>query len=564
MNEETKRFINSIKEKIKKYEMEITYEDAIAHAEEQITLTQYNTGITEMVDIGIERFLCKTSVIYFIENYCWISFPGVGDLPFQLYYFQKNILEDITKFRTFIFEKTRQCLTENNFVMTNRGYISIKDVKKGDRIETIVDDKVVFVDVIDSFYTGKREVCHILTNSGLAIDCTLDHKIFTKRGWVKAEDLTLSDEIVSTVNKGKFGDFELKDDKLAAFIGYYMADGKSGAPVFVNTNINYINEMLEAGKLFENCDPYIYKRKEKKKRKKAYDVRFVSNTKNSHFKRSVKEFMNEFGLDVLSENRCLTNNLMNLNEKQMSILLNRLYAGDGWITYKKDNRRLNYIQYEIGLGSPSYKFIKQIEYILQTKYGIHCYIMECFDKRNKNRKRFWKLRINQKKSVLRFINKIGIKGKTDTKKITNLISKETPYKTNQSFEKIRKIIYKEDIYDVYDITTESSNFLTNGLLVHNCGLSTLASLYCLWKANFNESESIDVISLKQAKAQSFVSKMDPTLKRLPEFLKTPIKAKNQQRISWENGSEITSESQSENAGRSDSLSLLVLDEAAHY
>ena len=100
--------------------------------------------------------------------------------------------------------------------------------------------------------------------------------------------------------------------------------------------------------------------------------------------------------------------------------------------------------------------------------------------------------------------------------------------------------------------------------VRQCGLSTLASLHCLWKANFNESEFIDVVSLKQKKARSFVAKMNPTLKRLPEFLKTPIESNNQQEVSWINGSTIISESQSENAGRSDSLSLLVLDEVAHY
>ena len=96
------------------------------------------------------------------------------------------------------------------------------------------------------------------------------------------------------------------------------------------------------------------------------------------------------------------------------------------------------------------------------------------------------------------------------------------------------------------------------------GISTLASLYSLWRSNFYESEYIDIVSLKQLKAQTFVSKMQPTLKRLPLFLRTPINKDNTQEKEWDNGSVIVSESQSENAGRSDSLSLLILDEAAHY
>ncbi len=96
------------------------------------------------------------------------------------------------------------------------------------------------------------------------------------------------------------------------------------------------------------------------------------------------------------------------------------------------------------------------------------------------------------------------------------------------------------------------------------GMSTISSLYCFWRANFYSAESIDVVSLKQLKAQAFVSKMDATIKHMPEFLKTPITKDNSQELVFSNGSNILSESQSENAGRSDSLSLLILDEAAHY
>jgi len=97
-----------------------------------------------------------------------------------------------------------------------------------------------------------------------------------------------------------------------------------------------------------------------------------------------------------------------------------------------------------------------------------------------------------------------------------------------------------------------------------CGISTLTSVYCFWKGNFHDSESIDVISTKQTKAQAYVAKMDATYKNLPLFLRTPVKNKNMHGIKWENGSQVISETASETAGRGDSLSLLILDEAAHY
>ena len=104
--------------------------------------------------------------------------------------------------------------------------------------------------------------------------------------------------------------------------------------------------------------------------------------------------------------------------------------------------------------------------------------------------------------------------------------------------------------------------------VRQCGLSTIASFYAFWKAHFFPAEIIDIVSLKQLKAQNFVKKFKVTMNNLPEWMKTPIKNDNTTKIVWEfpdgSTSEIVSEPQSENAGRSDSLSLLILDECAHY
>lgn len=485
MNDKELKFVQSILDKIKKYSIPTNLKDCLTHSSGQILVTQYNNGKFEKIDTGIEVFLCFKSPNYFLSNYGFIQIPKLGILPFVPYYFQSELLKDINNLKLLAYLKTRQCLTEDNFIMTDRGYMSIKDVKIDDKIETIVNGEVVFVDVSDSFYTGEKEVCRILINSGLTVTCTLDHKIFTKKGWVEAGNLSLNDEIVSIVNKGKFGGFELKNDDL-------------------------------------------------------------------------------FGLDIISNQRVLTKELMELNERQMSILLNRLYAGDGWISYKKDKRRPNYIQYEIGIGSPCFKLIKQLEYILQTKYGIACWIYEGFDKRSKTKNRFWKLRITQKKSVINFINRIGIKGKTDTKEVMETISKENPYDSHQNTEKIRKIIRSKETCSVYDITTDSSSFIANGLLVHNCGISTLMSLYCLWRCLFGKAENIDVISTKREKAQDFVTKMKITLNALPPFLRVPITTENKTRITFANGSQITSEPASETAGRGDSLSFVVLDEVAFY
>jgi len=564
LSPEEKAFIDSIEKKIKKYDIEITIDDCINIMNGIQAYTIYNDDSTELVDTAIEIYLIKNSFSYFINKYARVDIPGLGTIQMQPYYFQSEMAKEIDKHRKVVLDKTRQCLTEENYVMTDKGYISIKDVKPGDMIETIIDDKKEFVLVENFIPQGKKEVCRILTNSGSDLKLTLDHKILTKEGWKEAKDLTLKDEIISIINYNDFGNFELEDDKHAALIGYYLADGRASQPSFINTNLDYINEVLEIGKTFDNCEPYIYERPYDENRKQGYDVRLVSNTKNKHIERPLMNFMKEHNINKKSNDRTLTNNLMNLNKKQMSIMLNRLFAGDGYITYNQDKRRPNYIQYEIGLGAPNFTLLKQLEYILQTKYGIHCWIQEQFDKRFTQR--FWKIKMTQKKSIIKFIDEIGIKGKTD--EVSDLISNEKPYNSSQSFNKIRKIEHLKNKEEVYDITTSSSDFLSNGLMVHNCGMSTVFALYAFWKAHYFEAESVDVVSTKQLKAQAFVKKINTTMASLPEWMKTPVKSQNQQKIVFQHASgatsEIVSESQSENAGRGDSLSVLIMDEVAFY
>ncbi|RLD64486.1 MAG: hypothetical protein DRJ01_00670 [Bacteroidetes bacterium] len=565
LSPQEKSFIASIEAKIRTYQIRTTLKECFEYSANALVYTIYNTDTPELVDAGIELFLIRKSYSYFLNNYARVDIPGLGTIAMEPYYFQTEMSKEIMDYRKVVLDKTRQCLTEENFVMTNNGYKSIKNVKVGELVETKAGNKTVFVPVERTYKNGKRQVCRILTNSGAEIKSTLDHLILTPSGYVEAQSLSLNDEIISIVNSKEFGDFKLENDNHAALIGYYLADGKSNQPVFVSTNTEYINEVLEIGKTFKNCFPYVYNRPLVDNHKQGYDVRLVSRTKSNKIERPILDFMRKYNLLKKSNDRILTKDLMNLNEKQMSIFINRLFAGDGYITYNKDKRRTNYIQYEIGLGAPNYTLLKQLEYILQTKYGIHCWIHEQFGK--KQTQQFWKIRITQKKSIIDFINKIGIKGKTDTQEIINLISKEKPHKSNQSFEKIRKIEVLKEEENVYDITTPTSNFLTNGLMVHNSGLSTIFALYSLWRAHFFPAEMIDVVSVKQKKAQQFVKKIYSTLNNFPEWMKTPVKYQNQQEITFQHKnstSTILSESQSENAGRGDSLSVLVLDEVAFY
>ena len=95
------------------------------------------------------------------------------------------------------------------------------------------------------------------------------------------------------------------------------------------------------------------------------------------------------------------------------------------------------------------------------------------------------------------------------------------------------------------------------------GLSTLVAAYSVWMAIFQKEKNILVIATKLSVAQNFITKVKSMIKSLPNWLLLPeITSNNKQQIQFSHGSSIKAIPTSEDAGRSEALSLLIVDEAA--
>ena len=344
MTEQEELFLKSIQYKIEHYDIhnyktkkKLTVRDCLPYARNKFVKAHYNDGSPdEIIDIGIESFLYKCSPLLFLEKYAQFELPGVGKLGCKnLYYFQKEILKDFNNWKKIVATKTRQCLTEDNYVYTDRGYISIKNVKIGDKIQTIKNGKLYYTEVLNFINQGKKQVCKIMTVSGDIIKCTLDHKVLTKDGWKEAKDLTIKDELVS-------------------------------------------------------------------------------------------------------------------------------------------------------------------------------------------------------------------------------------YKEKVIYPKIKKIEILDEEENVYDITTETHDFLANNLVVHNCGMSTLMSLIFFWKAVLFPNEWLVVISKDGKSAQDFLDKIKTNLENIPEWFGLKITKNNVKGVAFSNKTKIDAFSRSKSAGRGTSPTMVILDEAAFY
>ena len=95
------------------------------------------------------------------------------------------------------------------------------------------------------------------------------------------------------------------------------------------------------------------------------------------------------------------------------------------------------------------------------------------------------------------------------------------------------------------------------------GISTLSAAYAVWLAAFYKDKNVLVIATKLAVAQNFIKKVKISIRSMPKWLLLPeITANNKQTIEFSNGSQIKAVPTSDDAGRSEALSLLIVDEAA--
>jgi hypothetical protein len=100
------------------------------------------------------------------------------------------------------------------------------------------------------------------------------------------------------------------------------------------------------------------------------------------------------------------------------------------------------------------------------------------------------------------------------------------------------------------------------LKARQLGLSTVTAAYALWMALFKKDKNILVIATKLPTAVNFIKKLRVMLENIPSWLLLTKFEITKQEIRFTNGSTVKAIPTSEDAGRSEALSLLIIDEAA--
>ena len=123
---------------------------------------------------------------------------------------------------------------------------------------------------------------------------------------------------------------------------------------------------------------------------------------------------------------------------------------------------------------------------------------------------------------------------------------------------------KFDLYPFQErcLTDFKDNRYNIILKARQLGISTLSAGYSLWMMLFHNDKNILVIATGKDTAKNLVTKVRVMYENLPQWLKTSTEEVNKLSIRLKNGSQIKAIASNESAGRSEALSLLIVDEAA--
>lgn len=102
------------------------------------------------------------------------------------------------------------------------------------------------------------------------------------------------------------------------------------------------------------------------------------------------------------------------------------------------------------------------------------------------------------------------------------------------------------------------------LKARQLGISEITAAYALWLMLFHRNKNVLVMASKADTAKNIIRKVRTALKKLPSWLVIAEEVTdNRLSIELSNGSQIKAIATSDDAGRSEALSLLIVDEAAH-
>jgi len=510
-------------------------------------LFDYNSNPEWIKDI--EK--CKKNILYFAENFFYITNLDEGKIKIQLHLYQKRILRSLRDNRFVCMLSSRQsgkALALDTPILTTSGWSTMGELKKGDRVYGADGEPCNIVHAHETL--DNRKCYKVIFDNGEEIIADADHLWFTESRNERKTSGTVktTQQIVDTLYapyckepnhripvciNGVTGiEKELPIEPYV--LGLWLGDGASASGTITvgRRDIHEIIDILNTQqKQFDKLILHEYK-------KEVYTLR-ITSTKNLHTESLSGLIKN----NNLKNNKHIPNEYMLASRQQRLALLQGLIDSDGYI-----NDRGNACFYNTNL-----ELAKQVKELI-TSLGYKVTYREYVPK----------LRgVECNISAIVTFKPIEFVCRLPFKRSRIQVKPPTAQSHLRAQWHYIKQIVEVPSVPVRCITVDSVDnlYLAGKQLIptHN---TTLFTIYALWIVCFQPDQRVLIVANKESTAINIFKRVRMAYEKLPNYLKPGVVEYGKTSMSLANGSSIGISTTSSDAGRGDSVNVVLLDELA--
>lgn len=420
------------------------------------------------------------------------------------YYATKMVLDGEVKF----LEKQLptgygKCGLPSTMVRTPNGITTLGDIEVGDMVYSMDRNELVAQRITNKWYTRKKQV-KLTTRGGSEIIVSPEHRMYTQKGYIKAEDLSCNDYLYRLCKPIENG-IEQDQDELE-FATFMLFEGSC-----MSYHLSFTQEdNITLKKFIKLCDKLNFKyRLTQKPNNKGKEVHIHHNQGRPD------AILAKYGmLNCLAKHKTLSNLFLDLPLQQRYDFIGLMLATDGYIPIGKARggnlTGVTLASKELVLGIQKllnscgiYSYIHSRvvsyndkdfnAYVLQIPdeyfhiIAQNCY---CYHKQNRitdrldmhyelsmkpycNNTNYPKEVVANCKEFGKLVNKQFNRNKTFKREIVEKFAEETGLLQDVVYkdfvwEGIKSIEFIDELTDMIDIEVENThNFLANDLVSHN-------------------------------------------------------------------------------------------------
>ena len=405
-------------------------------------------------------------------------------------------------------QQASACQPYHALVSTPYGYIPIGEIVENNLVGLPVYDSRGITRVIAVKSNGIKKVFKVVLKNGSFIEVTGDHlvkvayKLREKNPqWLRVDQLKPGLRLILHLDKNVFpaqrlNKFMIFENNLfvkkhqnssintsqvvlnietkpiieiseAALVGWLQGDGfvgkyekgtnKSFIIEFLATNREQVDYLLEHINIVFPDVHYKLRETFTPKGTKIFRIRLYG--------KKLKYFINKYDLMKRGVDMRVPKEILRSTQEVVSAYLRSFFECEGYISWREDKER-GYVQSKIGAATISKELMEDIQILLQG-LGIFCRLCHKVEKRD-NRHDTYELAIYYGNAKRLFAALIGFISKEKREKLNFILS--LPNQKNHRLIREEEIVEIKEIGEevVYDIQTESGEYLSNNIAIHNC------------------------------------------------------------------------------------------------